>query len=122
MEVVALGSVISALAILGGLAVTLSKLKKSFKDEVSSETELAIEKAHKLAKGDLVQFQANLEKLEFKIDAMHTQFDSEIEHIKSTYNSEIRHLGEKLEELRSEVRHHHSQIIELLSKILSDPK
>lgn len=119
-----LGSVLAALGTIATVTLAFSKLKKNFKEEIGEEIdakiELAIQRAHSIAKSDLDLFKAKIEVLDKSIENMDQKFQREVEHIKETYNSEIRNLGGKIEELRSEVRHHHNQLIGLLSEMVKD--
>lgn len=63
--------------------------------------------------------------LEHQINALKAEhenlkenIDKDIQHIRETYNGEIRNLGQKIEDLRSELRNQHGQLVQLLSKMI----
>lgn len=72
-----------------------------------------------------------MRELEMKMAAMKEGFEKDITHVKSTYNSEVKNLKESIEHLRDELREStgklrddlresSNQMIELLSKLVSE--
>lgn len=55
-----------------------------------------------------------------EISNLEKKIDKDILNVKEIYNSEIRSLGEKIESLRDQMQNQHKQMIELLSKMISD--
>lgn len=60
-----------------------------------------------------------------KIDSLKTRLDNledsvakDFSHVRETYNGEIRNLGDKIEDLRSELRSQHGQLVTLLGKMI----
>jgi hypothetical protein len=64
------------------------------------------------------RFDNKFNELESEIKVVKEGVDKDISHLKETHNGEIRFLGQKIEELRSEVRNQHSQLVQLLSKMI----
>lgn len=88
------------------IARDTEKTKKEQKAEILQE-----------AKEDL----AIVEKeLKIQIDNMQASFDKDLQHIRETYNGEIRNLGEKIEEMRIELRSWNSQVVQLLTKMVTE--
>ena len=109
---IALGTVLSG-------TVTVHRYLKEAREEREEENT----KTLKLA---LAEMERQVEKLELKIKAcsdetenLRNSVDKEFEYVKSTYNSEIRNLGHKIEELREEVRNQPGQLVSLLTKLVS---
>lgn len=120
MEPIAIGSLIAALSVLLGIWVAVGKIKKGFKEEIMSDAELAIQKAHTMAKGDLEKFQGQINLLTERLSNMDEKFQKDVAHIRETYNNEIKNLGTKIEDLREEMRHQHTQLIDLLTQMVKE--
>lgn len=115
-----IGPVVVALGTLLGLFLSVSKLKKGFKEELEQETEKAIQYARDAAKNDMQLLKLQVDNLGQDIKRLDESFQKDVAHIRETYNNEIRNLGNKIEELREEVRSQHSQLVSLLTKLVSD--
>jgi predicted RNase H-like nuclease (RuvC/YqgF family) len=96
------GPIISVLAGIAGTYLTFTKVKQSFQNEIKEE------------------FEIKIKILEGKMEALEKSFEKDVDHIKTTYNSEIKSLSEKIEDLREELRESTNQLIQLLSKIATD--
>ena len=64
-------------------------------------------------------------KLESRIEAIKAQLanlelnvNKDMAHLKETYNGEIKNLGQKIEELRSELKNQHGQLVTLLTEMV----
>ncbi len=115
-----IGPVLGALAAILGAAATFSKLKASFREELREETDKAIEYARDAARNDVELLKVQVENLSKEINRLEDSFQKDVAHIRETYNNEIRNLGNKIEELREEVRGQHSQLVTLLTKLVSN--
>lgn len=115
-----IGAVVGALGAIGTVTITFMKIKASFKKEIDEEIEQAITQARELADADIKAFNMRLDSISREISSLEGKVDKEIEHVKSIYNNEIRVLAEKIESLREEVRGQHSQLVSLLTKLVSD--
>lgn len=65
---------------------------------------------------------AKLAALDARIDTLETSVDKDLQHLRETYNGEIRNLGQKIEDLRSELRNQHTQMVTLLTKMIDNSK
>lgn len=115
-----IGAVLGALGAIGTVAVTFTTLKNSFKKEVDKEIKSAIQAARDIAEADIKAFNLRIDSLSREIVNLKDKVDDDIEHVKGIYNGEIRSLAEKIEGLREEVRHQHTQLVALLTKLVSD--
>jgi hypothetical protein len=61
---------------------------------------------------------SRIKAVETRIDNVEEAVNKEISHIRDSYNSEIRFLGSKIEELKDEVRTSLSQVVILVSKLI----
>jgi hypothetical protein len=64
-------------------------------------------------------------KLEARIDAVNRQLSNlefnvnkDLTHLKETYSGEIKNLGQKIEDLRSELKNQHGQLVTLLTEMI----
>jgi peptidoglycan hydrolase CwlO-like protein len=115
-----IGAVLGALGAIGTVVVTFTTLKNSFKKEVDKEIKSAIQAARDIADADIKAFNLRIDSLSRDIVNLKDKVDDDIEHVKGIYNGEIRSLAEKIEGLREEVRHQHTQLVALLTKLVSD--
>ena len=111
------GVVGMAIAI-GTLILTLQKVFRNFRkerDEYAAKILQTAKEDDNLLKAKL---EAKLEALDTKLKNLEISVNKDMTHLKDTYTSEIKNLGEKIETLRDELRQQHSGLIELLSKIV----
>lgn len=120
MEHSLIAPIVIALSTLIGLYLSVAKIKAGFKEELQKETEKAIEYARDSAKSDIALLNTQIEGLSKEINRLEDSFNKDVSHIRETYNNEIRNLGHKIEELREEVRGQHSQLVTLLTKLVSE--
>lgn len=109
-----------ALGAIGSILLTFQKVKKEFNSDIERRIEAVKLGAEDDLKAEMRLMSAKLEILQKDMASMEAGFQKDIAHIKDTYNSEIKNLGDKVEHLREEVRLQHTQILGLLTKMLSD--
>lgn len=121
METISVGTlaaVAGAITAIGGAYLTVRKVQKDHK----SERELEAAKVLQDAKEALVLVETKLaseiDSLKLALENLQDNVDKDISHMRETYNGEIRFLGQKIEELRSEVRNQHGQLVGLLTKMI----
>lgn len=114
------GAVLGALGAIGTIAVTFTNLKNSFRKEIDKEIKSAIQTAREIADSDIKGFNLRLDSINKDIDNLKEKIEDDIDNVKNIYNGEIRSLAEKIEGLREEVRHQHTQLVSLLTKLVSE--
>lgn len=97
-----IGPIVSVLAGITATYLTFLKVKKSFQDEIREE------------------FKQKFEAIDDQMEAIEKSFEKDVDHIKTVYNSEIKNLTEKIEDLREEIRQSTSQLIQLLTRMSID--
>lgn len=100
------------------LVVTLQKVFKNFRKEREEYAAKIIQSAKEDDQAIKLKLEAKIEALSTKINNLEASVNKDMAHLKDTYTSEIKNLGEKIENLRDELRQQHSGLIELLSKIV----
>lgn len=111
---------LASLAALSALILTWQKIVKNSK-KISNERDLSILQAAKeedqLLKAKL---EARIEKIDAQLKNLELNVNKDISHLKDVYSSEIRALSEKIENLRQEIQTQHSQMVDLLSKLINN--
>lgn len=113
-----IGQMIIALGSIASVFLTAQKLVKHLKSEKEKEIEQVLEKA-------MAELQKEKTLLDMKIQAcfdenerLRESLEKEIEFTRTSYEIEVRNLGEKIESLKEEVRSQNTQILNLLSKLI----
>lgn len=113
-----IGQMIIALGSIASVFLTAQKLVKHLKSEKEKEIEQVLEKA-------MAELQKEKTLLEMKIQAcfdenerLRESLEKEIEFTRTSYEIEIKNLGDKIESLKEEVRSQNTQILNLLSKLI----
>jgi len=112
------------ISISGGIAavatavVTVQKVLKNLK----KAHELHNAKILQAAKEDLsvakIKLEARIEALEHSLVALKEGVSRDIAHVKETHSNELKNLGEKIGEIRQELRDQHAQILQLLTALI----
>ncbi len=111
----------SALIAIGTIVATWQKIAKNFardRDERDAKVLQAAKEEDVLMR---IQFEAKLMAQSEALKVLETAVNKDMDHIKETYNNELKNLGSKIEELRAELRGQHGQLVQLLTKMI-DPK
>jgi len=95
-----LGLVLAALVIISGGVATLLKMTNSMRKEREEENKKVL-----------------VESKEYT-DQKYKVLEQELKHQKDIQEGKIAELSEKIEQLREEMRRHHSQLVELLTKMI----
>jgi chromosome segregation ATPase len=107
---------------LGSLYLTVRKIQKDgdkAKKEQAAEILQAAKEEIALKDKDL---SAKLAALDTRIETLESSVEKDLQHLRETYNGEIRNLGQKIEDLRSELRNQHTQMVSLLTKMIDNSK
>lgn len=95
-----LGLVLAALFMISGGIATLYKMINSLREERDRENEKVLKEAKEYT------------------DVKCRSLEQELEHQKDMHEGKIAELSEKIEQLREEMRRHHSQLVELLTRMI----
>lgn len=113
-----IGQIIISLGSIASVFLTAQKLIRHLKSEKEKEIEQVLEKA-------MAELQKEKTLLEMKIQAcfdenerLRESLEKEIEFTRSSYEMEVKNLGEKIESLKEEVRSQNTQILNLLAKLI----
>jgi chromosome segregation ATPase len=95
-----LGLVLAALFMISGGIATLYKMINSLRSERDRENEKILKESKEYTDNKVLVL------------------SQELEHQKDMHEGKIAELSEKIEQLREEMRRHHGQLVELLTKMI----
>lgn len=103
--------VAGAIITLGTAYLTIRQVIRARKKDEAAEKAEILQEAKEYA-------ESVKKDLEVKINDL----DTKLEHLKEIYSGEIKNLGQKIEDLRSELRNQHGQMVQLLTKLINNSK
>jgi chromosome segregation ATPase len=109
-----------AITTLGGAYLTVRKISRDArreKKEQAAEILQAAKEEMSLLKAEL---EGKIEHVETNLNSLEKSVEKDLSHIRETYNGEIKNLGQKIEDLRSELRNQHGQLVALLTKMIDN--
>jgi hypothetical protein len=95
-----LGLVLAALFMISGGVATLYKLASSMRKEREEENAKILSESKEY------------------VDAKYRILEQEVKHQKDLHEGKIAELSDKIEQLREEMRRHHGQLVDLLTKMV----
>jgi len=95
-----LGLVLAALFMISGGIATIYKMMNSIRSERENENLRTLKEAKAYT------------------DAKYKVIESELKYHKEIHEGKVAELSEKIEQLREEMRRHHTQLVDLLSKMV----
>lgn len=96
-----LGLVVTALVMIAGGVGTIYKAMNSLRKEREDENKKVLNDAKDYT------------------DQKHSSLEQELKYHKEIHESKVAELSEKIEALREEMRRHHGQLVDLLTKMIS---
>lgn len=113
--IMSLAAVVSAV---GGAYMTIRKIANDA-EKHKKQHSAAILQAAKEADNTLkISLENRIHELETSLRDLKEDIDKDMNHLKETYTNEIKNLGEKIENLRDELRQQHTGILTLLNKMI----
>jgi uncharacterized protein YPO0396 len=104
----------------GTAIYTVQKVTKNFKsDKKEFKAEILQEAKEEDARHKL-ELETRINALKVELDNLRESVEKDMDHMRETYNGEIRNLGQKIEDLRSELRNQHGQLVQLLTKMIDN--
>lgn len=114
----AITSIGGTLTVFTGLIISWQKIARTSKRSKELQAAKILQEAKEADVLLKTQLEARIEKLESKVENLEENINKDMAHLKETYTAEIKVLGEKIEQLRDELRNQHSQMVTLLSKLI----
>ena len=105
-----------------GVAVTclgiMWKIARTMRQEREAEAAKTLKAAKEADNAIKAAFDAKIQSLEAEYRNLKESVEKDFEHVKETHNGALANLGQKVEELREELRTSHSQLVALLSEMI----
>lgn len=114
----ALGSLSGFIIAVGGAWLTVRKIIKDYRKEREHEAAKVIQEAKEADALLKAKLETEISKIKSELRNLEANVNKDMNHLRETYNSEIRNLGLKIEDLRAELRNNTSQIVNLLTKMI----
>ena len=111
-------SIAAIVTAVGGAWLTVRKIAKDLERQKKLHTTEILQAAREADSSLRTKLEGRIHELEIDMKSIKENHQKDIAHMKETYNGELRFLGQKIEELRSEVRNQHGQLVQLLSKMI----
>lgn len=115
-------AVAGAFSVIGGAWLTVRKIAKDSETQKKEQAASILKAASEEIALKEQALQAKLTALDTRIETLEVSVEKDLQHMRETYNSEIRNLGQKIEDLRSELRNQHTQMVQLLTKMIENSK
>lgn len=107
-----------AVTTIGGAWLTIRKIQKDSKEkDALAKAEILQAAKEELAMKEIA-LDSKIKEVEQRVENLEKNVEKDLAHIRETYNGEIRNLGQKIEDLRSELRNQHGQLVDLLTKMI----
>lgn len=103
---------------LGGAYLTIKKIINSNKSEKKAQYNEVLKAAREEFELKEQKLLLKIQFVEERIDNLEKDVTKDINHLKESYSNEIKSLGEKIENLREELRVQHSNLLNLISKLI----
>jgi len=103
---------------IGGAWLTVRKIAKdgaNSRKEYAADILQAAKEEDSLVKAKL---ESRIESIRAELKSLELSVNKDLDHLKETHTYEIRNLAQKLEDLRSELRNQHGQLVQLLGEMI----
>lgn len=107
---------------LGTAYLTIKKILKSNKKDKEAEQAVILQEAKEHVAQVKKDLDIEIAQVKSDLKTLEESINKDMEHLRETYNGEIRNLGQKIEDLRSELRNQHGQLVQLLTKMIDHSK
>lgn len=111
---------------IAGAIVAIQKVIKNSRvernasvEEKEKESEKILTQAREEMQLIKLQFEAEVKALKVDLKSLESGTLKDIQYIKESQESEIKNLGEKIQDLRDQLNSHHTQILSLLEKLIN---
>jgi hypothetical protein len=109
-----------AVTTIGGAWLTIRRISKDSARQKEIHGAKILQAAKEADQALRLKLESRVHELENDLESLKDSVAKDIAHLRETYNGEIKFLGQKIEELRSEVRNQHGQLVQLLSKMIEN--
>jgi peptidoglycan hydrolase CwlO-like protein len=104
---------------IGTAFLTVKKVLRNIAvDKKRQANEILREAKEEMDRREIV-LKNKITELETKIEELEKSVDKDLGHLKETFNGEIRNLAAKIEGLRDDLKEQHTQLLQILSKLIT---
>lgn len=111
-------TVFGAVAAIASFILTLQKVTRNAKQARMATEAMILQEAKEEDKIIRIELENKISALETKLQALEESVEKDFTHVRETFNGEIRNLGQKIEDLRADLRNQHGQLVSLLTKMI----
>lgn len=108
----------SAIITIGGAWLTIRKIAKDNQKSRKEHEAAVLQQAKEEDQLIRLDLEAKIRSIKADLKNLEANVNKDLNHLKETYNGEIRNLGQKIEELRSELKNQHGQLVGLLTEMI----
>lgn len=108
------GSIITV----GTAVITTQKIVKNFRKIREEHNAKLLQAAKEEVAITKIKLESRIKEIESDLETLKITVGKDIEHVRENYATEIKNLGDKVDDIRSELRDQHIQILQLLTKML----
>lgn len=106
-----------SVALIGGF-FSIQGIIKNIKEDKQKELERVLLEAQENLSLLELKLTAKINENKAEIKTLENSVNKDLNHLKETYNTEIKNLGQKIEQLREELRSQHDSLVTLLTKMI----
>lgn len=107
-----------AISTVGGAWLTLRKIAKDAAKSRKEQESAILQQAKEEDQLIRLDLEAKIKAIRSDLHNLQSNVNKDLNHLKETYNGEIRNLGQKIEDLRSELKNQHGQLVGLLTEMI----
>lgn len=125
MDAISMSTVMYAAGLVsavGGAIVTIQRINKNFKREKDLEAARIIHTAKEEDSLLRAKMEQKIDALKWDLKNLEASVNKDLEHIKESHSNEIKALGEKIDNLRDDLRGQHGNLLTLITKLVANTK
>jgi len=118
-DTMSLMQIAATITVLGGAYLTIRKIARDAEKSKEHQAAVILQSAKEEDSLIKAKLEARIELVRVELANIKLNVDKDLNHFKESHEMEIEMLGKKVEEIRAEFRSSHSQLVELLTKIVN---
>lgn len=110
----------ASIATIAGAVLAVQRVNKNFDKSRSERDAKILQDAKEAASKVKTELDNEIKSLQKEFESHKREVEKDLEHLREVNEGEIKNLGQKIEELRSELRSQHGQLVGLLGKMIDN--
>lgn len=115
----ALETAAGAITAFGGLYTGYRHIRYSLQAKKDKERQAILDQANEEMKKIREELEEKIDKLELELENQKISINQDLSHFREIHSSEVKNLGEKIENLRYDLTQQHQALLELLTKLVT---